>query len=70
MLPGSREPYVLVEKSEAPGDYVDFTSLQVVAKGSTESGIGKKTLSPMKNWMGEDTELTRHAAYVFVMVDE
>ena len=76
-LLGSREPYVLVERSEAPDEFVDFTtSLQVAAKVSSKSGIaksallGKKRLSPMKNWKGEDMELTGRAAYVFVVVGE
>jgi hypothetical protein len=76
-LLGSREPYVLAERSEAPDEFVDFTtSLQVAAKVSSKSGIeksallGKKRLSPMKNWKGKDMELTGRAAYVFVVVGE
>ena len=38
-LLGSPEPYVLVERSEAPDEFVDFTtSLQVAAKVSSKSG--------------------------------
>lgn len=73
-LPGSREPYVLVDRSEAPSEFVDFpTPLQA---GNPRSEIAKaarlckKVLSPMKNWKGEETELKKGEAYVFVVVGE
>jgi hypothetical protein len=72
VLLGSRELYVLVERSEAPSEFFDFTSPRVAAKVSSKSGIartallGKKRLSPSKNWKGEDIGLTRGAAYVFI----
>jgi hypothetical protein len=73
----AREPYVLVDASEAPSEYVDFTtSLQVAAKESsgfrirTSARLGKKVLSPMKNWKGEEMDLARGAAYVRIVVDE
>jgi hypothetical protein len=72
VLLGSRELYVLVERSEAPSEFFDFTSPRVAAKVSSKSGIartallGKKRLSPRKIWKGEDIGLTRGAAYVFI----
>jgi hypothetical protein len=72
VLLGSREPYVLIERSEAPSEFFDLSSLQVAARGSIKSRIAesarlrKKRLSPMKNWKGEKMELASGAAYVFV----
>jgi hypothetical protein len=70
VLLGSREPYVMVERSEAPSEHVDFTtSPRVAAKESRKpGGLGKKVL-PKKNWKGEKMGLMRGAAYVFIVVD-
>ena len=71
----SREPCVLVFASEAPGEYVDFTSLQDTAKELPKSRAAKPALSsgdllPIKNWKGEDMALCLGKAYVFIVVEE
>lgn len=69
------EPYVLVIKSEALGDYVDFTSLQVAPKRPSKSRTARpafldRKAAPMKNWEGEDMWLTPGAAYILIVADE
>jgi hypothetical protein len=75
-LLGARELYVQVERSEAPGEFVDFTlgSLKGVAKESAKSKVGRpaglgKRLEVLRNWKGEGMGLVRGGAWVLVVVD-
>jgi hypothetical protein len=71
---GVREAYVQVERSEAPGEFVDFSPGSL--KGSAKSKVGRlaqplsSKVSPMKqNWKGEGMGLTRGVAWVLVVVE-
>jgi hypothetical protein len=74
----SRELYVQVDRSEAPREFVDFTttgSLRVVVEEEVSKSrvresarLGKKILT-MKNWKGEEMGLGRGVAFVLVVVD-
>ena len=73
----SCEPYVQVDRSEAPGEFVDFTpgSLRDVAKEASKPKVGRSALLSKKvplmkkNWKGETLGLERGAAYVLIVVD-
>jgi hypothetical protein len=73
----SCEPYVQVDRSEAPEEFLDLTSgsLRVVAKEAPKSKVGRSALLskkalPLKNWKGEILGLGRGAVYVLIVVDE
>ena len=68
-LLGSHEPYVLVIKSEAPSDYIDFTSLGTAKESSKITSTENAAALATKNWKCEEMSLTPGVAYVFIVAD-
>lgn len=64
-VPKSKDFYVLVKKSDAPADFIDFTGSEYV-RGRHKGSEASENWSPKRNWKGQRMVLTEGVGYVLV----